>query len=611
MFLSGLVLFAIALALGLQTPVGISLSIVSYFLIGKEILFSAIANLFRGRVMDENFLMAIATAGALALGEYAEAVSVLLLFRIGEYLQERAVQKSRNSVSGLMELRQDYAHLLRGEETQTVSPAEVVPGEKVVVRPGERIPLDGIVTEGHSHLDASALTGEFIPQKAEPGSQVLSGAINQEETLTIKVTKTWDQSTVSRILQLVQDSAERKTKTETFISRFARWYTPCVIVLAALFAIVTPLVLPVDWTEGIRRALILLVISCPCALVISIPLSYFVAIGRFARQGILLKGSNYLDALTHVGTVVFDKTGTLTGGKFTITQTDPSSGYTEKQLIHLAALAENGSNHPIAQSIKEAYGKSMPSTIGTSFREIAGRGTSITVNDTVILAGNAAWMQEHGIAVPALPTLTGTVVHIAENNRYAGNLLLADSIKSDSLQTVRDLRAQGINRVAMLTGDSEEHARAVSNYLHLDDCHSQLLPEDKVRLVECLQKETEPGKLLAFVGDGINDAPALTRADIGISMGGMGSDAALEASDIVIMTGEPSKIPQAIKLARATRKIIMQNIVFILGVKVIILLMAATGDANMWEAIFADVGISLLAVLNAIRSVKTGSREAT
>lgn len=607
--LAGLILFAIALAVGTRTPAGIVLAIVSYFVIGWNILADAASNLLKGKVFDENFLMGVATLGALALGEYAEAVSVLIFFQIGEILQERAVYKTRESVTGLMDLKQDYAHLIQEKGIQTVPPAQITPGQKILVRPGEKVPLDGVVTEGHSHLDASALTGEFIPLKAEPGTQVLSGSVNQEEALTIQVTKTWDQSTVSRILKLVQESAERKTKTETFIRRFARWYTPSVLILALLIAVLTPLLLPIGWTEGIRRALILLVISCPCALVISIPLSYFAGIGRFARHGILLKGSNYLDALTRIGIVVFDKTGTLTGGKFTITRTEPANGFTDKQLLRLAALAESTSNHPIAQSILAAYDKPIPSMENASFREIAGRGTAATLGANHILAGNAAWMQENGIDVPPHPSLTGTIVHIAVNNRYAGNILLADSIKPDSLQTIRNLKSQGIAKIAMLTGDSDEHAQAVSKYLHIKDCYSQLLPEDKVRIVERLQEETTPGKLLAFVGDGINDAPALTRADIGISTGSMGSDAAMEASDIVLMSGEPSRLPLALRLAHGTRRIILQNIVFILGIKGIILMMAAAGEANMWEAIFADVGISLLAILNAIRPVQTGTND--
>ncbi len=607
--LAGFILFAIAIFMGKDSPVGILLYIVSYLLIGWGILSNAAINFIRGKILDENFLMATATLGALALGEYAEAVSVLIFFQIGESLQERAVKKSKESVSGLMNLKPDYAHLLDGTGMRTIAPEEVVIGQKIIVRPGEKIPLDGIVIDGNSYLDSSALTGEFLPRKVSPGDQVLSGSINQEEALTIEVTKNWDQSTVARILKLVQESAERKTKTETFIRRFARWYTPAILILSILIAIITPLVFPIGWTEGIRRALILLVISCPCALVISIPLSYFAGIGRFARNGILLKGSNYLDALTHIGTVVFDKTGTLTGGKFTITRTYPADGFTDKQLLRLAALAENSSNHPIAQSIRDAYGKPLPHIDSTAFREIAGRGTSATINDSRILAGNEAWMKEHGIEVPVLPSLTGTIVHIALDHQYVGNLLLADSIKPDSLHTIRELKARGITRIAMLTGDSAEHARAVSEYLYIKDCYPQLLPEDKVRLVEQLQQETPHGKLLAFIGDGINDAPALTRADIGISMGNMGSDAAMEASDIVLMTGEPSRFTLALRLADGTRRIIRQNIIFILGVKGIILLMATAGEATMWEAIFADVGISLLATLNAICPFKTKTKE--
>ncbi len=606
--LAGVALFATALFAGKETSMGVAFYLAAYLLIGRNILLGAAGNLFRGKVMDENLLMTVATLGALALGEYTEAVSVLLFFLIGETLQEKSVRKSRASIAGLMDLKQDYAHLLREDALQTVSPADVHPGDLIMVRPGEKIPLDGLVTKGRSHLDTSTITGEFLFQKAEPGSEVLSGCINREEALTIKVTRTWDESTVSRILKLVQESAERKTRTETFIRQFARWYTPAVLILAALIAALTPLLFPIGWAEGVRRALILLIISCPCALVISIPLSYFAGIGRFARSGILLKGSNYLDALAHVDTVLFDKTGTLTEGKFAITQLLPAEGYTDTHLLHLAALAENASNHPIAKSIREAVeadGAIPPQAASGTFQEIAGRGTSFTTGENIIRAGNALWMQENGITLPPLPPLDATVVHIAENTRYAGSLALADRIKPDSPLAVEELRALGVSRIALLTGDSESHARAVGESLHLDNCYAQLLPQDKVRLVEQLQQANVRKKLLAFVGDGINDAPALPRADIGVSLGSMGSDAAMEASDVVLMTGEPSRLALAIRLARATRRIILQNIVFILGVKGAILLMAATGEASMWEAIFADVGVSLLAVLNAVRPVKT------
>jgi Cd2+/Zn2+-exporting ATPase len=603
-FWIGVVLFIASFFVGHESPWGIGCLILAYFLIGGEILMDAVKNLFSGHIFDENFLMMIASVGALLLGEYAEAVAVMLFFRVGEYYQEKAVKKSRRSVIDLMDLNPEQVHLLKDGQVVDSDPTDVPPDAEIVVRPGEKIPLDGVVLSGESRVDTSALTGEFLPLAAKPGTELLSGCINQDGALTIRVTKEWKDSTVARILQLVQEASSRKAKTETFIRRFARYYTPFVLILAVLIAVITPFALDITWQEGLKRALILLVISCPCALVVSIPLSYFAGIGRCARFGILLKGSNFLDALTRIGTVVFDKTGTLTAGHFTVTDILPCASGTmsQEELLGLVALAEGHSNHPIASSIQTAWGKEIDLNRIDQYEEISGHGTKVRLTDgTEILAGNERLLSRNGIGIPETGSGIGTKVFVAVNGTYAGQITLNDVIKNDSQQAIKELKALGVAHIAMLTGDHPQHAQAVSDHLGLDAFHAGLLPEDKVRIIQEFESKRFQNSLVAFVGDGINDAPALTQADLGVSMGAFGSDAAMEASDVVLMSGEPSRLPLGIKLALFTRRLIHQNIVFTIAIKVLVLALATVGLANMWGAVFADVGVCLIAILNAVR----------
>jgi Cd2+/Zn2+-exporting ATPase len=613
----GVALFALGMAfehipsLTLPPLMRLALFLASYILSGGEALVKAAKNITKGELFDENFLMGIATIGAFAIGEYPEGAAVMIFYRIGEAFQDYAVGRSRKSISALMDIRPDYANLKTAAGIQRVSPETVRAGDLIVVKPGEKIPLDGVVAEGFSALDTSALTGESLPRDVEKGSVVLSGSINKSGLLTIEVSKVFGESTVSKILDLVQNAGSKKSATENFITRFARYYTPAVVFSALALAILPPLLIPgAVFAEWINRALVFLVVSCPCALVISIPLSFFGGIGGASRNGILVKGSNYLEALTKVDTVVFDKTGTLTKGVFSVTKIVPADGITEEKLLSCAARAESASNHPIALSIRAAYNAACQKELDTGaiggYEEIAGKGVSVRAGEDTTLAGNAKLLEAAHIAVPD-PAIKepGTVVHLAVNGAYAGYIVIADELKADSKAAVEDLRNIGVRQIAMFTGDSKAAGESIAKQIGLDTVYAELLPHQKVEYLETLEQQKSGSGKLVFVGDGINDAPVLARADIGIAMGGVGSDAAIEAADIVLMTDEPSKIAKAIRIARQTRAIVWQNIIFALSVKGVILVMGALGMAAMWEAVFGDVGVALIAVLNAMRVMKT------
>ena len=572
--------------------------LIPYFVVGWDVLWEAICNIAHGEIFDENFLMCVATLGALVLGEYTEAVGVMLFYQVGELFQSLAVSKSRRSIAQLMDIRPDSAHVLRGGEEVTVDPDEVQVGETLVVRPGERIALDGVVVEGSSSLDTAALTGESMPRDVEEGQEVSSGCVNLTGLLHLEVTRPFGQSTVARILELVENAAAKKAKAEHFITRFARWYTPVVVLGAAALAIVGGLVTG-HWGEWVRRALIFLVISCPCALVISIPMAFFGGIGGASRQGVLVKGGNYLELLAKTRTVVFDKTGTLTQGKFALSGLYPVREEDEEPLLRWAALAESHSNHPIAQSLRRAWQGDVKDHTVTDVEEIPGRGVCATVDGVEVLAGNAVFLSQHGFT-PAQDVPAGTVVHVAAQGRYLGFALIADQVKDHAAETIAQLKAQGV-RTVMLTGDSREVGEQMAQRLGLDQVHAQLLPQDKVDQLEQLLDQKPEGTALAYVGDGVNDAPVLSRADVGVAMGGMGSDAAIEAADVVLMDDDPAKLLTAMSIARKCRAIVIQNIVFALGVKGLFLAMGAFGVATMWEAVFADVGVAVIAILNASR----------
>ena len=597
---------AVLLAAGYLIPaqgwVRLVVFLVPYAVIGWDILWKAVRNISHGQVFDENFLMALATVGAFFTGEFPEAVAVMLFYQIGELFQSYAVGKSRQSIASLMDIRPDYANLERDGKTEQVDPEEVAVGDVILVKPGEKIPLDGVVLEGDSMVNTSALTGESVPREAYPGSDVISGCINQNGLLRIRVTKKFGESTVAKILDLVENSSSKKAKAENFITKFARWYTPAVVIAAVLLAVVPPLILQGGWNDWIHRALIFLVISCPCALVISVPLSFFGGIGGASRNGILVKGGNYLESLAHAETVVFDKTGTLTRGVFNVTAIHPNS-FSEADLLELAALAESYSDHPISRSIREAYGKDPDLSRVTDVEELSGRGVRVRIDGKTVCAGNDKLMEETGVQWHPCHRV-GTTVHIAVDGEYAGHIVISDEVKPDAVQAVSALKQQGISRTVMLTGDAKAVGESVAKELGLDEVHTELLPAGKVDCVEQLLKQKSAKGTLVFVGDGINDAPVLSRADIGIAMGAMGSDAAIEAADIVLMDDKPSKIADAIRIARKTLRIVTQNIVFALAVKGIVLLLGALGLANMWEAVFADVGVSVIAILNAMRALK-------
>jgi Cd2+/Zn2+-exporting ATPase len=584
----------------------LSIFLASYILAGGEVLVTAIRNITRGEIFDENFLMGIATIGAIAIGEYPEGAAVMIFYQIGEAFQNYAVGRSRKSISALMDIRPDYANLKTAAGLERVSPETINIGDLIVVKPGEKIPLDGVVTDGFSSLDASALTGESLPRDVEKGSAVLSGSINKTGLLTIEVNKTFGESTVSKILNLVQNAGSKKSVTENFITKFARYYTPVVVFSAVVLAVLPPLFIPgASFAEWINRALVFLVVSCPCALVISIPLSFFGGIGGASRNGILIKGSSYLEALTSVDTVVFDKTGTLTKGLFSVTRIVPAKSFTEEELLYYAAHGESNSNHPIALSIRNAYGKEIDTGAIDSYEEIAGKGVSVRIGENTILMGNGKLFEAAKIAIPPAEE-PGTIVYLAVNGKYAGYIVISDELKTDSGQAIEELRAIGVKRIAMFTGDNKAVGESIAKKIGLDKVYTELLPHQKVEYLEALEQSKSGSGKLVFVGDGINDAPVLARSDVGIAMGGVGSDAAIEAADVVLMTDEPSKIAEIIRIARKTRNIVWQNIVFALSVKGVILVLGALGMATMWEAVFGDVGVALIAVLNAMRVMKKG-----
>lgn len=582
--------------------VKLAIFLIPYGIIGWDILWRAVKNIAHGQIFDENFLMCVATIGAFILGEYPEGVFVMLFYQVGELFQSYAVGKSRRSISEMMDIRPDYANIYRNGEIVQVDPEEVRIGDIIIIKPGERVPLDGVVTKGKSSLDTAALTGESLPRSVEEGDDLISGCVNMEGLLEIQVTKEFGQSTVSKILDLVENSSSKKAKAENFITKFARYYTPCVVIGAVLLAILPPLILGGNWGEWVQRALIFLVISCPCALVISVPLSFFGGIGGASKKGILVKGGNYLEVLAKTEYVVFDKTGTLTKGVFNVTAIHPDN-VSELQLLELAALAESGSNHPIAKSVREAYGSELDLSRVKDVKEISGHGVKAQIDGKTVYAGNDKLMEQAGVNWHPCHR-TGTTVHIAVESEYAGHLVISDEIKPDSKQAISSLKNMGIRKTVMLTGDAKEVGEATAKELGLDEVHTKLLPADKVEIVEKLLKEKSCKASLAFVGDGINDAPVLSRADVGIAMGGVGSDAAVEAADIVLMDDKPSKIGTAVAIAKRTLGIVRQNIVFALAVKLLVMILGAFGVANMWEAVFADVGVSVIAIINAMRALR-------
>lgn len=596
---------AVLFVAGLLLPEGLwrwVALIAAYVVAGGEVLLRAAKNILRGQVFDENFLMAVASLGAMLMGEATEAVAVMLFYQIGEWFQDRAVDKSRASIAQLMDIRPDHAnHVLADGSVEVVPPQSLKAGDILLVKPGERIPLDGIILEGTSTLNTSALTGESIPRDVAEGDTVLSGCVNQTGVLRLRATGAYESSTVARILRLVEDSGERKASTERFITRFARWYTPAVCLAALLLALVPPLFVG-EWTEWIKRALTFLVISCPCALVISVPLTFFGGVGGASRRGVLIKGANYLEQLAKTDIAVFDKTGTLTRGTFEVTAIHPNQ-ITEEELLELAALAESYSDHPISASLRAAWNRVLDKNRVTDVQEIAGRGIHALVDGRPVYAGNERLMAD--VHVESRPChRQGTIVHVALDGVYMGHIVIADRVKEGSAEAIAELKALGVARTVMLTGDQSAVAQSVAKELGVDEVHAELLPGDKVEQVERLMKQKPEGAMLAFVGDGINDAPVLRRADLGIAMGGVGSDAAIEAADIVLMDDDPRKLPCAIRIARRTLRIANQNIIFALSVKAIILVMGAMGLANMWLAVFADVGVSFLAILNAMRAMR-------
>ena len=596
----GALIFGIATVMKFSNSIELVLYLISYVLVGGEVVLGALRNIRRGQVFDENFLMGIATIGAFAIGEYPEGVAVMLFYQVGEMFQDMAVNRSRKSISALMDIRPDFANLKINGDIKKVDPEEVSIGDIIVVKPGEKVPLDGKVIEGSSMVDTAALTGESVPREVGRGDSILSGVINKNGLLTIE----FGDSTVSKILDLVQNASSKKAPTENFITKFARYYTPTVVFAALALAIIPPLFIEgATFSDWVYRALSFLVVSCPCALVVSIPLGFFGGIGGASKNGILVKGGNYLEALNDVEMVVFDKTGTLTKGIFKVTEINSENNISKDELIAYAAYAENYSNHPIGASILKAYGKEIDKYKIENYEEISGHGVKVIIDGKEVLAGNYKLMNRENIPYKQVETI-GTLVHVAIDKKYAGYIVISDELKEDSAKAIKDLKAIGVKKTVMLTGDNEKVGSKIAKELRLDEVYAELLPDQKVEKLELLFKEKSPKGKIVFVGDGINDAPVLARADIGIAMGGVGSDAAIEAADVVIMTDEPSKIASAIKIAKKTRSIVMQNIVFALGVKIIILGLVAIGMGTMWEAVFGDVGVALLAVLNAMRAMK-------
>lgn len=575
--------------------------LVPYLVIGYDIVYKAARNISHGQVFDENFLMMIATFGAFGVGEYSEAVAVMLFYQVGELFQGYAVGKSRQSISDMMDICPEYANIEEDGVLKQVDPDDVEVGSIIVVKPGERIPLDGIVVEGESLIDTAALTGESVPRSAKAGDEIISGCVNGSGTLKVKTTKEFDDSTVAKILELVENASSKKAKVENFITRFAKYYTPVVTIGAVILAILPPLILGGGWAEWIQRACIFLVISCPCALVISVPLGFFGGIGAASKIGVLVKGSNYLEAVAEMTTIVFDKTGTLTKGEFKVTDVITENG-SKEELIELAALGEGYSNHPIANSIREAYGKELDLNHVTNTEEIAGHGIKAVIDGKTVLLGNEKLMKSESIFYTPCKSM-GTVVYVACNGVFEGAVVISDTIKDGAKEAIHDMKQVGVRHTVMLTGDRREAAETVAQTLGIDEVHAELLPGGKVEQVEALLKAEKQKERLAFVGDGINDAPVLTRADIGIAMGSMGSDAAIEAADIVLMDDDVTKIASVVRIARKTLRIVKQNIVFALAIKALVLILGALGMANMWEAVFADVGVSVIAILNSMRTL--------
>lgn len=597
------------------------LYLIPYFVIGWDILYKAVRNIKNGQVFDENFLMAVATIGAFGVNEYSEAVAVMLFYQVGELFQSYAVNRSRQSISDLMDICPEYANIEEDGQLKQVDPDDVEVGDIIVIKPGEKIPLDGKVVFGESMVDTSALTGESVPRRVKEGDDLVSGCVNGNGLLRAEVTKEFDDSTVAKILELVENASSKKAHVENFITRFARYYTPAVVIGAVVLAVIPPLFAGQSWSEWVRRACTFLVISCPCALVISVPMSFFSGIGAASKKGVLVKGSNYLETMSKLHTVVFDKTGTLTKGEFKVTEiccadeavNDENGGNSENgakardekqnEVLELAALAESYSDHPISRSIRDAWGKELDQSRLSDAEEISGHGMKVKIDGKTVLAGNGKLMDKEGISYTEY-TSVGTVVYVAEDGKFLGSILIADGIKEGVKDAIRGLKRSGVSKTVMLTGDKRNVAEAVAKEIGLDEVHAELLPGDKVDRVEELLRELKENEKLAFVGDGINDAPVLSRADVGIAMGSMGSDAAIEAADVVLMDDDPGKIADIVRISRKTMGIVIQNIVFALGVKFIVLAMGAFGVANMWEAVFADVGVSVIAILNAMRALR-------
>ncbi len=603
-FTVGAAIFGIAAAIKFPNVIELILYLISYVIVGGKVVLRALKNISRGQVFDENFLMSVATIGAFLIGQYPEGVAVMLFYQVGEIFQGIAVNRSRKSITALMDIRPDYANLKEGEEIKKVSPEDVSIGDIIIVKPGEKVPLDGNIIEGNSMVDTSALTGESVPREVNVGENILGGVINKNGLLTIKVEKEFGDSTIAKILDLVQNASSKKAPTENFITKFARYYTPVVVFSALALALIPPLIIEgATFSQWIYRALAFLVVSCPCALVVSIPLGFFGGIGGASKNGILIKGGNYLEALNNVEVVVFDKTGTLTKGVFVVTDVKPQGNISKDELISFAAHAESFSNHPIATSIVSSYGKEIAQNAVENYEEILGHGVKVKVFEREVLAGNHRLMEKENIPFEQVETI-GTVVHVALDKEYAGYIVISDEIKDDSANAIKSLKNIGVKKIVMLTGDNKTVGSKVAKQLGIDEVYAELLPYQKVEKLELLYKEKSSKGKLVFVGDGINDAPVLARADIGIAMGGVGSDAAIEAADVVIMTDEPSKIGTAIRIAKKTRSIVMQNIVFALGIKAILLVLVAIGLGTMWEAVFGDVGVTLIAVLNSMRAMK-------
>ena len=598
-----LILFLVALIVPLQSQlINNGLFVISYLIVGLEIVLKAIRNIFKGKVFDENFLMAIATIGAFVIGEYPEAVAVMLFYQIGEAFQDYAVDKSRKSIISLMDIRPDFANIQRNGKIDKINPEEVNVGDIIVVKPGEKVPLDGIIVKGTSMIDTSALTGESVPKEIKEQDEILSGCINENGVLEVKVTKKFGESTASKILDLVENASSKKSKSENFISKFAKYYTPIVVVTAVLLAIIPPMIFNrAEWIEWIHRALTFLVVSCPCALVISIPLGFFGGIGGASKIGVLVKGSNYLEALSNTEIIVFDKTGTLTEGVFEVQQINPID-ISKEDLIKYATYAESFSNHPIAISLKKAYGKEIVNKEVSETQELSGLGVRAVIDGESVLVGNEKLMKENCIDYIKSEEI-GTILYIAVNNKFAGTIVISDKIKTDAKETIDKLKKDNIKKIVMLTGDKRKVGENVAKKLGIDEVYTELLPSDKVEKVEELMKNKSENGNLAFIGDGINDAPVLAISDIGIAMGGLGSDAAIEAADVVLMTDEPSRVVDAIKISKKTMTIVKQNIIFAISIKLIVLILSAIGISNMWQAVFADVGVSILAILNALRAL--------